>query len=196
MQITKTSWILIRGGITFCSVSVFCFLPFLLLLFLGVQDRTNRNNNLVETTCTIENHFITVGICTESCNCITTCTPIGETTSCTTRCQTCEYTCYDGFITLEHRTSNDLPFRDDVEVYPNRRSETSVENDLNNEYMIGSEIACFYESDNPSEIRLELHDVRIFLGFAITFVILGGLILFCWIAYELTHFFYPNVLPF
>lgn len=180
--------IAIRGGIVTSVVSICCILPFLLLFFLGFQDRMNRNGNLVETTCITTNHTIVSGVCTEDCNCRTTCTGGGGTrgssNNCHTTCQTCEYDCYDGFVTLEHRTTNGLSFRNDVEVYSNSRARTSVENDLVENYPINGELMCFYNSENPSEIRLELHNDGIFLGFAITFLVLGVLIFFAWIGFE------------
>jgi hypothetical protein len=76
------------------------------------------------------------------------------------------------------------------EVYSNEDSETEVLQDLEENYSNGTSAACYYQSDDPSDMRLELHSATVFLVFGIIFAILYGAAMLGWIGFEVWNRFF------
>lgn len=175
-------YILLRGGIILTLVSILCLLPALLLWFLGYKEKGDWNKTAVETNCLITDHKTPERSCSYSCNCHSTCHKSTDGQSCSTTCSTCYRQCWDEVMVLQYEYHYIVYTKD--WVVDTEYSEFEASEQLKEDYPIGSEITCYLNPNNPNDLRLELNNIAIFLGFFIVFVILGGLICSGWIVYE------------
>jgi hypothetical protein len=75
-----------------------------------------------------------------------------------------------------------------IQVYSYKTSAHAVQNDLNNNYPIGTDINCYYEKNNPTNINLNVVNTTVFLAFLLFFVVFGShFIVFCcfWVSFLL-----------
>ena len=168
---------LLHSASLFMFTTVCCLMPCLLLYYVGYEIRIDWNNNAAETTCTITGHRIIALVCTESCNCITTCAN-SQCSSSITTCQTCEYDCYDGYVQVSYIV--DESYQNEQEMYSSKRSRTNLQSELKFKYPIDSRPLCYYQEDDPSDFKLELHAATVYLAFSIIFGILGGILIIGW----------------
>lgn len=177
------SWFKWRALIVVGSVLIFCLMPALLLWYLGYLARVSWNDDSIKTTCTIIGHSVKQGICTETCNCY-------YTTS-HTSCATCEYICYDGLALTTYKTEDGTAYNKTFTLVDNYRSEANAEEKLDGKYPIGDKINCYYERNDPTDIRTGHKGTRVFLAFFCVFIIIGGLVLLGWIGIE-SYLFYKD----
>lgn len=154
-----------------------CLMPGLLLYFLGYQARVIENKDLVETTCKIIDHKVYPRTCEESCNCITTCISYSSNgcTSYTTTCQTCYYTCYDGYLIVNY-TIQKTNYTNDMCAYSGYESSHDVVSDMNSNYPIGTSVACYYDPRDVNTVQLTYYPTTVYLVFACIFFALTVII--------------------
>jgi len=173
-------------GIIFL-VSICCILPFILLLVFGYLDRMQKNDNFVMTNCIIIEHQIVEITCYRTCRCGTG--PLGRDI----KCDNCPFSCYDGFIVLEHFDEDiNSSFSGIIDIKLNDEFAHNVERELLINYPMNETISCYYDSNDPTQIKLNIDNEIIFLIFAIIFLIFGVIIMCIWslFAWFRHHFFY------
>lgn len=154
-------------------------MPALLLRFLGHEVRVDWNENAAETRCEIVDHYTVERTCSETCDCYTY--SCGRSAPCYS-CSTCYYTCYDGYVTVEY-WAGDYQYTDSIDV-ATERSQASALAEAREEYPLDSESACYYQTDDATDWRFELHNTTGYLvGFWI-FVALGIIGASSYIAFE------------
>lgn len=163
--------------IVFAITSICCIMPALLLYFLGYVANSNWDRAAIKTSCNVTAHQVEIDTCSYECGCY-------RTTS-VTLCNTCYYTCFDGYITLDYVTSNGIAYTNTIEIDAGWNYSDDVINDLNKNYPIGNSITCYYNPDNPTNVKLKLANTKVFFGFFIVFCCLGGLIVLGWIIFIL-----------
>ena len=166
-----------RAIIVLLSTAICCLMPALLLYFLGYATPANWNNNALKTTCNITDNYVTAMTCSYSCNCRW----IGKIQ----RCDTCNRRCYNGYITVTYVDFHENIQYETVEVYSGQPSDYTVQKDLDNNYPTNSQIACYYQKDLTTNVRINLTDTTVFLAFFIVFCCLTGLIIIGWVGMEL-----------
>lgn len=126
------------------------------LYLINYQRPLNWNDNSVETKCTIVKHLIT-----------------GSPENCKE--------CYKGHINVNYRTDSGI-LNDNILVY---RVETDLEylkSQLQDNYPINSTLPCFYNPDDPSDVRDHLKQVSnipyiILMTLGSLFFVIGSLFL-------------------
>lgn len=153
----------IRGAFVWGTVLICCLLPALLLFFLGYQVRQDWNDSASETTCIVKDNKVYAD---------GSCYIFGRG----------YYTCYKGYTTVSH-IFKDIEYTSEFYIEKDDQ-ERDIVNYLDHAYAIGSDITCWFQKDEPSNIKLELDDSGIFLGFSITFMALSLIIVVLWLVYE------------
>jgi hypothetical protein len=149
-------------------VAVLCLMPALLLYYLGYEKGNSFNKNAVKTNCLIINHDINMYTDSYSCNCMTD-------TKGQQLCSTCYTDYYNGYIDVEYEVDN-VEYTKNYQVLINLASRGQVEDDLNDDYPIGSQIDCYYDKNNPSVNKLNKVNTTVFFAFFIIFCIIGGIV--------------------
>lgn len=170
----RWKWISIRGLIGLAAVALCCLMPALLLWFLGYVNHAEWNDQSVKTSCFIKDYELLAATCSRSCGC--------HSTTKTTHCNTCYYPCTDGLLVLTYDYDG-VHYETSLKVV-NRASEYDAREWMIENYPKASYTDCFFAPDDPKDVRVELHNVGIFLGFFIVFVILGGLVMIAWAVFE------------
>lgn len=176
-----------RAAIIIPVVLVGCLMPALLLYYLGFRDGSEWNNGSVSTECKITGHQVEDDTCPYTCMCTTGVTHMSLT------CQICYYDCYNGYIDTTYNVDN-ISYTHTFRVISGDDSRNDVVNDLNKNYPIGTHIRCYYQEDDPIDIKRELIKIHIFHIFFILFCVLGGTTLLVWGIVELIIYFYGNAL--
>lgn len=158
------------------SILILCLMPALLLYFLGYVENTEWNNDAVETKCTVIGHKVKDDTCYYTCNCV-------HSTN-THTCATCEYECYHGYVDTNY-TVDHINYNKTFGVYDSYEEKDDVVKKLNKNYPIGKKIDCYYQKDDPTDIKRGHVDTNVFLAFFIIFCIVGFIILVVWISLEL-----------
>lgn len=170
------------------SVCIVIAIP---LITAGYVPRNNWNINSVKTECSVDKHIINEGQCSESCNCRTSCTYTGQTNVCSRHCQTCFYTCYRGYVDIDHTVYNivnetEMKYGRNIWIITNRWR-NNVVNALNQKYPINSTLECYYASDEPIDIRLELEPHMEFLIASLVFFAFAAVIVIGGISFEIGY---------
>jgi hypothetical protein len=76
---------------------------------------------------------------------------------------------YDGYIGVTYNISNNETMTNEINVYENGFDESNVLIYLNENFEIGSNITCYYQTDNPRDLsltvfQLSLISIMIFCG--------------------------------
>lgn len=179
------SIVAIGVGICLC-ISLIIAIP---LQTAGYNRHVNENGLLIDTDCIVVSHAIKEVTCYRQCNCVTyveercttkrdrdgnthrTCRPHYSE-----RCQQCPYTCYQGVWTLEYRPEGaDTPLTSQL---PEGKYDThsGAEAALHTR-PDGSTFLCFYNEEDPSELRFEKHSVDGFFASFIVFYVFAGIAL-------------------
>jgi len=161
-------------------------MPCLLLYYLGYEARLEWNNNALVANCNVTDHKIIDKQCPYSCNCIRTCTGSSNNQHCTTTCQTCYYTCFDGYIEVQYNDPYDNIYKNLVEICDSYRYYIDVYNKLN-DYPLNNNIKCFYNHNNPNEVKIDLYNPVVYFVFFIIFAVLGTIVLIAWIIFEIIN---------
>jgi hypothetical protein len=172
-------WLLIRGLCVLLAIGIFSLMPALLLYYLGYSSIHSWNRDAVATTCQVINYTIVQHNCSYECNCYDICVK-----GCTTYCDTCYSTCYDSDIDVSYNTSNGTMFSQII-VYGNQGNPNVTINETLTHYPMNTTFTCYYESSNPSDVRLSYDTDTVYLAFFIVFIVLGGLGLLLWIGLEI-----------
>lgn len=92
--------------------------------------------------------------------------------NCWTHCETCA--CYDGFaiVTLMLNGKN---YTKEIQVLSDDFSHQSASSFMDREYAVGKEVFCYYDENNPEDIRYEHHNTSRFLIPGIIFAVIAGL---------------------
>ena len=157
------------------TAAICCYLPALLLWFLGYVKVTQWNDDLVKTKCTILKHTITEVTCN--------CKPQYEGPS---YCESSSYNCYDGYIYTEYNVK-DMEYNKTFKIYDNDDSKNDVEKSLNEKYPIGHKIDCYYPENDPINIRINKKETNNLLAIFIIFLVMGTAILLVWPLCELCN---------
>lgn len=179
----KSDW----GGLGFltagalCLLALLCLMPALLLYYLGYQARMDWNNGAVQTDCVVVDGYIDIDTCSESCNCYQVCSGSGNQKSCHTNCNTCYYDCYDVYVRVSYSIDNDTNIQSEIKVKNDLRHRHDATKVLEKKYKVGSKKGCYYQEDNPTDVRFSLHNPTGYLAGFFIFVILGGLCFICFI---------------
>ena len=141
----------------------------------GFVANTNFNNGLSRATCITKSTQVKANTCSYKCNCD------GDG-----NCQTCHYTCYDGYVTAAIQS---ITLGTQFQVINSLKTSFDVSNYLDTNYPINSEFTCYYNSNVNTTGRLEIYlgpkDAQssyiaglVFCGFAAT-------VLLVWIIVEI-----------
>ncbi len=171
-EFTRMKFIFLRGAIILLVISVITLMPCLLLYYLGYTPNLDWNQSATITQCKVYDHIITNKTCSVSCNC-------ASITSVIT-CDTCYFECYDGYISVTYAIYNNT-----IEVISNNEFYDNVVDYLNNNYPINESVVCYYQSDDPYDVRVNYKNYIVYLVFFIIFVSLGSLILLVWLSCEI-----------
>ncbi|AYV85450.1 MAG: putative orfan [Satyrvirus sp.] len=153
-----------------CIIFILCILPSILLYFLGYNRNSDWNKQAVLTNCTIINDTIYSVTKKYLCFCIER------------SCQTCSRINYDGYINISHSINSQLYFKEFLVA--SDENYQSLNDSLQENYPPGKIIQCYYEKQNPSDIKLNLDNTKTFLTCSIIFLCAGIIIFFLWIVYE------------
>lgn len=179
-------WIRIIIGIS--AVAICSLMPALLLYFLGYEKALEWNNSAIQTKCLVLENYVQDNTCSYSCNCYQTCSGSTNSRSCHQHCSTCYKICYDGYVTVSYNDTFDNNYKIDLRVYNSYSSSSSLKTKLNKKYPIGSNRDCYYQRENPRDVKLNSKkNPGIFLGFFITFLVIGFIGLIVWIIIEMFY---------
>lgn len=162
----------------FVPIIVVCFVIGLPLWFAGYHDRTEWNNDAVETLCTVTNNYVSERQCSYTCNC--------AHITAGTYCSTCYYTCYDGRIDATY-TVDGTVYNEGFTPYSGDRNDDNVADKLVNNYPIGKQVICFYQSDDPSDAKLHKPNAQGYYIAAVFFIVLGCAVILGWGVFELIN---------
>ena len=178
--------ILLRA-IIIISVSIFIFLlTFLPLYFAGYVANMIWNYYAVQTNCLITNHSVLPDTCSYSCNCYQSCTTNSKgSQTCTQICQTCYYTCYDGYVTFRYQDENNNTYTPQVEVVSGYDYSSDVNNYLNTYYPLDINVICYYNTRNPSDFKLKEDNPRGYYIAALFMASVCVAIIVIWLLVEL-----------
>ena len=156
----------------------------LMLYFVGYKNANEWNNNAEETQCKVIQHKIINQQCSHSCNCVTVCSTGSDgKRTCYQSCQTCYYTCYGGNIVVSYLET----YTHEFNVYSYYSFQSEVTNSLNANYPINSNILCYYNVNNPGDVRLKMEDALGFYIATLVMGIIGLIILAVWLSLELRY---------
>ena len=134
----------------------------------------------VETSCEVTNHTIVEATCYYDCNCYWTSTVVyyyyGTGYSSYEVCESCPYTCYDGFITVDYEIVDQSPtytISGDEVVANGYDFYSDVESYLEDAYPVGSADVCWYHSDDVYDFRYSYTNGSGFLIAAIILLAFG-----------------------
>ncbi len=139
------------------AISIYCILPSLLFYYIGYQNYSQYNNKS-ETTCTVIDHEI-----------------ISDT---------CPNSCYDGYIIVNYDVNGDK-YTNQIEVYSNVDDYNEIDDDLKDNYSIGSEFECLYSKSNPNDVQIHNYGHTIFWILFIILLIISFIVLLIWIGCDL-----------
>lgn len=166
--------LLIFGGLflLFGIIGLLCFTA-------GYVNNTNFNYGLTKTSCVTNSTYVVADTCSYTCNCDNN----GK------NCNTCYYTCYDGYVVA---IITGITLGSPFEVVGNLKQYSDVSAYLNTNYPIRSSFSCYYNSNanitgqvqiylNPKDAQSSYIAGLVFCGFAAT-------VLLIWIIIELFAF--------
>lgn len=132
----------IKGYYISCVICILicCFLPALLLMFVGYNQAKEWNNGLNKTGCNITSHIIRNETCYLECNDIPS-----DYGICTI--------CYDGFINITYQV-NTTNYTNVFKIYRTYTNKNLLANKLEKNYPINHSIYCYYQKNNPLTVRL------------------------------------------
>lgn len=177
--------LLILSGVL--SVIFICI--FLGLFFGGFVKHDEWNENAISTTCVITKNEVREDTCYYQCNCRRTCTGSGSKRTCSRTCDSCPYTCYDGYVTYSWIAQNERSYYDTKKQINNKDNYNYVDDKLNENYAVDSDVMCYYQKDDHHDMKLKLQDPVVFLVFASIFACLGGVALIVAIVFGIMQFF-------
>lgn len=175
---------LIRCGSVSIILSILCLMPALLLFLLGYEPRMTWNKTSIETECNVTSHVVEQSQCSESCNCRKTCTGTTNSRHCSRHCQTCYYTCYDSYITVEYKDESFSTFRSMILIENDKRRMDKLVNNLNKKYPLYNEITCYYNVDDPNQVKLKLYNPVGYMVGGILFLLFGGGLFIFYMVFE------------
>jgi hypothetical protein len=162
------------------GVFVLTFFP---LYYVGYVNNNIWNYYARKTNCLITDYDVVDDTCSYSCNCYQSCSKrmvnqddsgssgSNNDNSCTTVCSTCFYTCYDGYIDVSYSDNlNNLTAS--FEIYSYQDSSSVVLDDLNANYPRNTNITCYYNTRNPSDVRLTESNPK---AYEITAFVMAGI---------------------
>lgn len=165
--------------IVFPLVYLIVFLmPFLLLYFLGFIAHRDWNANSAETQCLITNHYVNDDTCSYDCACTTDAD--GQYS-----CQTCYYSCYKGTIQVSYLEA----YTHNFDVILEEDYADTVRNKLAQYYPINSSLTCYYNKDNPSDVKLKREDHNAFYIASICVIVIGSIAFVVWAIVETVFYF-------
>lgn len=176
--------LLIRGCCVLLVIGIVSLMPALLLYYLGYAPIYSWNHDAVATTCQIVGYSVVQHQCSYACDCTQTC---AFKFGCSRSCSTCYSTCYDGVIHVTYPTGN-ITETSSITVYGNQGNPNATQSDLSSNYLMDSLVRCYYESANPTDVRLGFNSDDTYLIFFIIFIVLGGLGVLIWISYEICRY--------
>jgi hypothetical protein len=174
----------LRGCCVFLAISIVSLMPALLLYYLGYVPINSWNREATATMCQVVDYTMNQHQCSYSCNCRSMC---GFKFGCSRACSTCYSTCYDGVIQVTYRVGNATQISS-ITVEGDQGDPNATLSALTSQYPVGSVIPCYYESTNPSDVRLGFNSDHIYLTFFILCLVVGGVIVLIWLAYELWRY--------
>ncbi len=155
-------------GVMMCSLSrislwilvitIFSLLPTLAFYYLGYLPKVEWDNNSIQSNCTILDHVI----------------------------KQISASCFDGWINISNMFEN-ITYSVTLQTKVVSCDFEFIKYKMNLEYPIGSNITCYFISEFPNDIRLNLYNNYTFeFVWFIIFVILGGIISIALIFAEIT----------
>lgn len=174
----------VRALIVISFVFVVCFIPALLMGFFGHEARIIWNEAATETTCEITQILVDMRLCSEDCNCYSYCTTNSNgRRSCSQRCSTCYYDCYDGKVLYLNLV--EISYTKWFTIIYGERSYNYVNDEMTENYIIGTNDTCYYHPDKPDDFRLTLANAAAYFIGTMIFAVIGGLALVIWTGVEL-----------
>lgn len=143
--------------IWFLIITVIFTSIYLLLFFCGYKARNKWNEGAIETECKILDFIARPGTAsyTESCRCRQVCG-----TSCSTVCETCSLPYYNGLLNITYLELYNVVI---VVIENKYKDANSMLDELRSKYQINSTIPCYYQRDDPTNLKLHLDDVIVWL---------------------------------
>jgi len=166
--------LVILGPITllFGLVGMLCFTA-------GYINNSNFNSGLSKTTCTVRATSVVADTCYYTCNCDND----GK------NCQSCPYTCYDGYVTA---SISGITLGSSFEVIHGFKFSNDVTNYLNTNYPNGTLFTCYYNTNanitGQAQIYLNPKDSQSSYIAGLVFCGLAATSLLIWIIIELFAF--------
>lgn len=148
-------------------------MPLLLLYFLGYEAKTKWNEGALETNGTVLDRTINQDTCTESCNCDDK------------GCDICYYDCWIVILRLNYTDFNNKTWDESVEA-SSYLADYDKALDIYNYFPIGKVVTCYYQKDDPSDVKMRLEKP---IGYLIATGVVGGLGFIAIIAYVIVEIF-------
>lgn len=146
----------VRTIIIFSVIGFLFIITFFPLYFGGYIDGNKQNQYEKQTACKILANNITNTTCSFDCDCSTVCYGGGPGAGCETSCDICYSPCYNGYITVLYLRN----FSAEFQVYSGYFNYTDIIIDLKTNYQIGSQIICFYNNNNLTQVELAEYDAE------------------------------------
>lgn len=131
------------GLLTVCCVAA----P--LIYINQIVNRKNWNHGAIRTKCSIVDYDIV-----------------------TIPCKQPQFNCFNGFILVNYTVDNTNHIHR-LKIYEEEKDPTIMSTKLNQKYPLSTDIDCFYDKNNPSDVKLDLDDTRVAYGFFYFFISFG-----------------------
>lgn len=171
-----------RRGLACIFLIFFSVYMIILLYFINGEDDIIWNQSAVKTKCTIKGHQTFGSICTCLCDC--------NNVLDFKLCNTSQYECFSGYIIVNYNDTIGKTYYAYIEIYPaqseniyemTNTNETKIQQNLDNYYPIYERINCYYDDDNPGNIKLYVRNFTLVYIYIILFACIMCFFPICWL---------------